>query len=115
MPPNTHSSVSPWLSVYPDVRYTHQGAGEVTSSTTVGHHGNSGMPSTQALLQQVSPGGLDHGLLSPGPKMVRKAEPSLDDQGNMQTGAPELLFYWLPKSIILCRYILEQLAGLLDV
>ncbi|XP_048840569.1 hepatocyte nuclear factor 1-beta-A-like isoform X4 [Brienomyrus brachyistius] len=54
----------------PDVRYTHQGAGEVTSSTTVGHHGNSGMPSTQALLQQVSPGGLDHSLLSPGPKML---------------------------------------------
>nr|XP_023646733.1 hepatocyte nuclear factor 1-beta-A-like isoform X1 [Paramormyrops kingsleyae] len=54
----------------PDVRYTHQGAGEVTSSTTVGHHGNGGMPSTQALLQQVSPGGLDHGLLSPGPKMI---------------------------------------------
>ncbi|KAL2096724.1 hypothetical protein ACEWY4_008872 [Coilia grayii] len=54
----------------PSVRYSQQGPGEVSSSTTISHHGNSGMATSQ--LQQVSPGALDpsHSLLSPDPKMI---------------------------------------------
>ncbi|XP_063061035.1 hepatocyte nuclear factor 1-beta-A isoform X3 [Engraulis encrasicolus] len=54
------------------VRYSQQGPGEVSSSTTISHHGNSGMATSQSVLQQVSPGGLDpsHSLLSPDPKMI---------------------------------------------
>ncbi|KAJ8386249.1 hypothetical protein AAFF_G00175690 [Aldrovandia affinis] len=54
------------------VRYSQQGASEVTSSTTISHHGNNGMATGQSVLQQVSPGGLDHshGLLSPDAKMI---------------------------------------------
>uniref|UniRef100_A0A3Q2Z8I5 HNF1 homeobox Ba n=1 Tax=Hippocampus comes TaxID=109280 RepID=A0A3Q2Z8I5_HIPCM len=46
--------------------------GEVTSSTTISHHASSGMATSQSVLQQVSPGGLDpsHSLLSPDTKMV---------------------------------------------
>uniref|UniRef100_H3DFM4 HNF1 homeobox Ba n=1 Tax=Tetraodon nigroviridis TaxID=99883 RepID=H3DFM4_TETNG len=53
------------------VRYS-QGPGEVTSSTTISHHSSNAMPSSQSVLQQVSPGGLDHGhnLLSPDAKMI---------------------------------------------
>ncbi|XP_063061037.1 hepatocyte nuclear factor 1-beta-A isoform X5 [Engraulis encrasicolus] len=56
----------------PSVRYSQQGPGEVSSSTTISHHGNSGMATSQSVLQQVSPGGLDpsHSLLSPDPKMI---------------------------------------------
>lgn len=55
------------------VRYS-QGPGEVTSSTTISHHSSNAMPSGQSVLQQVSPGGLDHShsLLSPDAKMVSK-------------------------------------------
>lgn len=55
------------------VRYS-QGPGEVTSSTAIGHHSSNGMSSGQSVLQQVSPGGLDHShsLLSPDAKMVSK-------------------------------------------
>lgn len=56
------------------VRYG-QGPGEVTSSTAIGHHGSNGMSSGQSVLQQVSPGGLDHShsLLSPDAKMVSES------------------------------------------
>ncbi|XP_026099016.1 hepatocyte nuclear factor 1-beta-B isoform X2 [Carassius auratus] len=49
------------------LRYSQQGTSEVTSSTTINHHGNS-----QSVLQQVSPGSLDpcHGLLSTDAKMI---------------------------------------------
>ncbi|XP_069040326.1 hepatocyte nuclear factor 1-beta-A isoform X4 [Lepisosteus oculatus] len=54
------------------VRYSQQGASEVTSSTTISHHGNNVMATSQSVLQQVSPGGLDpsHSLLSPDAKMI---------------------------------------------
>ncbi|KAL4608427.1 hepatocyte nuclear factor 1-beta-A-like isoform X1 [Arapaima gigas] len=69
LPPQT--SVSP-PSKMQEVRYSHQGSSEVASSAAVNHHGNSGMPSTELLLQQVSPSGLDpsHSLLSSGTKMI---------------------------------------------
>ncbi|XP_070762298.1 hepatocyte nuclear factor 1-beta-A isoform X3 [Enoplosus armatus] len=53
------------------VRYS-QGPGEVTSSTTISHHSSNAMPTSQSVLQQVSPGGLDHShsLLSPDAKMI---------------------------------------------
>ncbi|XP_018586250.1 hepatocyte nuclear factor 1-beta-A-like isoform X1 [Scleropages formosus] len=65
------SSVSP-PSKMQEVRYSHQGNADVTSSATMNHHGNSGIPSTESLLQQVSPSGLDpsHSLLSPSAKMI---------------------------------------------
>ncbi|XP_064425057.1 hepatocyte nuclear factor 1-beta-A [Latimeria chalumnae] len=54
------------------VRYNQHGTSEVTSSTTISHHGNSAMATSQSVLQQVSPVGLDtgHSLLSPDGKMV---------------------------------------------
>uniref|UniRef100_A0ACB8ECZ0 Hepatocyte nuclear factor 1-beta n=1 Tax=Sphaerodactylus townsendi TaxID=933632 RepID=A0ACB8ECZ0_9SAUR len=58
------------------VRYSQQGSNEVTSSSTINHHGNGTMVTTsQGVLQQVSPAGLDssHGLLSPDGKMVTNA------------------------------------------
>ncbi|KAK1900653.1 Hepatocyte nuclear factor 1-beta-A [Dissostichus eleginoides] len=53
------------------MRYS-QGPGEVTSSTTISHHSSNGMATSQSVLQQVSPGGLDHShsLLSPDAKMI---------------------------------------------
>ncbi|MEJ1272308.1 HNF1 homeobox B [Cricetulus griseus] len=53
------------------VRYSQQGNNEVTSSSTISHHGNSAMVTSQSVLQQVSPGSLDpgHSLLSPDGKM----------------------------------------------
>ncbi len=59
------------LSLSLSVRYS-QGPGEVTSSTTISHHSSNAMPTSQSVLQQVSPGGLDHShsLLSPDAKMV---------------------------------------------
>lgn len=52
-----------------ELRYSQQGTSEVTSSTTISHHGSS-----QSVLQQVSPGSLDpcHGLLSTDGKMVKQ-------------------------------------------
>lgn len=61
------------LIVFAGVRYNQQGSNEVTSSSTISHHGNSAMVTTsQSVLQQVSPAGLDpgHNLLSPDGKMV---------------------------------------------
>ncbi|EPY89285.1 transcription factor 2 isoform a-like protein [Camelus ferus] len=53
------------------VRYSQQGNNEVTSSSTISHHGNSAMVTSQSVLQQVSPASLDpgHNLLSPDGKM----------------------------------------------
>lgn len=65
------ASESNCLCVFLPVRYS-QGPGEVSSSTTISHHSSNAMPSSQSVLQQVSPGGLDHShsLLSPDAKMV---------------------------------------------
>uniref|UniRef100_A0A8C0FWR9 Hepatocyte nuclear factor 1-beta n=1 Tax=Bubo bubo TaxID=30461 RepID=A0A8C0FWR9_BUBBB len=55
------------------VRYSQTASGEAASSGAISHHGGSAMVTTsQAVLQQVSPAGLDpgHGLLSPDGKMV---------------------------------------------
>ncbi|XP_077167158.1 hepatocyte nuclear factor 1-beta isoform X2 [Paroedura picta] len=57
----------------PGVRYSQHGSNEVTSSSAINHHGNNTMVTTsQAVLQQVSPAGLDssHSLLSPDGKMI---------------------------------------------
>ncbi|XP_012679510.1 hepatocyte nuclear factor 1-beta-A isoform X2 [Clupea harengus] len=58
----------------PSIRYSQQGPSEVSSSTTISHHGNNGMVTSQSVLQQVSPGSLDpshsHSLLSPDAKMI---------------------------------------------
>ncbi|NXQ28433.1 HNF1B factor, partial [Alaudala cheleensis] len=54
------------------VRYS-QAGGEAASSGAISHHGSGAMVTTsQAVLQQVSPAGLDpgHGLLSPEGKMI---------------------------------------------
>ncbi|XP_077397875.1 hepatocyte nuclear factor 1-beta-A isoform X1 [Festucalex cinctus] len=61
----------PQTSASPPMRYS-QGPGEVTSSTSISHHASSGMSTSQSVLQQVSPGGLDpsHSLLSPDAKMI---------------------------------------------
>ncbi|XP_066491621.1 hepatocyte nuclear factor 1-beta isoform X2 [Tiliqua scincoides] len=71
-PHHAQSSSSP-PSKMPGVRYSQPGNSEVTSSSTISHHGNSAMVTTsQAVLQQVSPAGLDpgHSLLSPDGKMI---------------------------------------------
>ncbi|XP_031729510.1 hepatocyte nuclear factor 1-beta-A isoform X2 [Anarrhichthys ocellatus] len=61
----------PQTSISPPMRYS-QGPGEVTSSTTISHHSSNPMVTSQSVLQQVSPGGLDHShsLLSPDAKMI---------------------------------------------
>ncbi|XP_015238579.1 PREDICTED: hepatocyte nuclear factor 1-beta isoform X2 [Cyprinodon variegatus] len=64
----SHSSPHhPQTSASPPMRYS-QGPGEVSSSTAISHHSNN----SQSVLQQVSPGGLDHShsLLSPDAKMI---------------------------------------------
>ncbi|KAI1903247.1 hypothetical protein AGOR_G00025250 [Albula goreensis] len=70
-PHQHHPNTSP-PSKMQGVRYSQQGASEVTSSTTISHHSNNGMATSQSVLQQVSPGGLDpsHSLLSPDAKMI---------------------------------------------
>ncbi|XP_036937541.1 hepatocyte nuclear factor 1-beta-A isoform X2 [Acanthopagrus latus] len=67
----SHSSPHHQTSASPPMRYS-QGPGEVSSSTTISHHSSNAMPSSQSVLQQVSPGGLDHShsLLSPDAKMI---------------------------------------------
>ncbi|XP_061219346.1 hepatocyte nuclear factor 1-beta isoform X4 [Neopsephotus bourkii] len=55
------------------VRYSQAASGEAASSGSIGHHGSGAMvPTSQAVLPQVSPAGLDpgHGLLSPDGKMI---------------------------------------------
>uniref|UniRef100_A0A8C3HAF0 HNF1 homeobox B n=1 Tax=Chrysemys picta bellii TaxID=8478 RepID=A0A8C3HAF0_CHRPI len=71
-PHHTQPSSSP-PSKMAGVRYSQQGNNEVTSSSTISHHGNNTMVTTsQSVLQQVSPAGLDpgHNLLSPDGKMI---------------------------------------------
>ncbi|XP_067102664.1 hepatocyte nuclear factor 1-beta-A isoform X3 [Osmerus mordax] len=66
-PQNSASPPSKMLGM----RYS-QGPGEVSSSTTISHHGSNSMATSQSVLQQVSPAGLDpsHSLLSPDAKMI---------------------------------------------
>ncbi|XP_062471707.1 hepatocyte nuclear factor 1-beta isoform X2 [Pezoporus occidentalis] len=55
------------------VRYGQAASGEAAPSGTISHHGSGAMvPTSQAVLPQVSPAGLDpgHGLLSPDGKMI---------------------------------------------
>ncbi|NXA43320.1 HNF1B factor, partial [Eudromia elegans] len=55
------------------VRYSQAASGEAPAPGAMGHHGGAAMvPSSQAVLQQVSPGALEpgHGLLSPDGKMI---------------------------------------------
>ncbi|KAM8797193.1 hepatocyte nuclear factor 1-beta isoform 2-T2 [Eudromia elegans] len=57
----------------PGVRYSQAASGEAPAPGAMGHHGGAAMvPSSQAVLQQVSPGALEpgHGLLSPDGKMI---------------------------------------------
>ncbi|XP_074119603.1 hepatocyte nuclear factor 1-beta isoform X4 [Sminthopsis crassicaudata] len=70
-PHHTQPSASP-PSKLSGVRYSQPGNNEVTSSSTINHHGNSAMVTSQSVLQQVSPAGLDpgHSLLSPDGKLI---------------------------------------------
>ncbi|NXS93387.1 HNF1B factor, partial [Jacana jacana] len=63
---------TPWR-CFAGVRYSQAASGEAASSGTISHHSGGAMVTTsQAVLQQVSPAGLDpgHGLLSPDGKMI---------------------------------------------
>ncbi|CAG6001039.1 hepatocyte nuclear factor 1-beta-A isoform 1-T1 [Menidia menidia] len=64
----SHSSPHHQTSASPPMRYSQ---GEVSSSSAISHHSNA-MATSQSVLQQVSPGGLDHShsLLSPDAKMI---------------------------------------------
>ncbi|XP_035199228.1 hepatocyte nuclear factor 1-beta isoform X2 [Oxyura jamaicensis] len=71
-PHHNQPSASP-PSKMPGVRYSQAASGEAASSGAISHHGSGAMVTTsQAVLQQVSPAGLDpgHGLLSPDGKMI---------------------------------------------
>ncbi|XP_050764975.1 hepatocyte nuclear factor 1-beta isoform X1 [Gymnogyps californianus] len=71
-PHHNQPSASP-PSKIPGVRYSQAASGEAASSGAISHHGSGSMVTTsQAVLQQVSPAGLDpgHGLLSPDGKMI---------------------------------------------
>ncbi|XP_054703730.1 hepatocyte nuclear factor 1-beta isoform X1 [Grus americana] len=71
-PHHNQPSASP-PSKMPGVRYSQATSGEAASSGAISHHGSGAMVTTsQAVLQQVSPAGLDpgHGLLSPDGKMI---------------------------------------------
>ncbi|KAM6242479.1 hepatocyte nuclear factor 1-beta isoform 1-T1 [Porphyrio hochstetteri] len=71
-PHHNQPSASP-PSKMPGVRYSQAASGEAASSGAISHHGTGAMVTTsQAVLQQVSPAGLDpgHGLLSPDGKMI---------------------------------------------
>ncbi|XP_055004010.1 hepatocyte nuclear factor 1-beta-A isoform X3 [Boleophthalmus pectinirostris] len=65
----SHGSPHHQTSASPPMRYSQ---GEVTSSSSISHHSSNAMATTQSVLQQVSPGGLDpsHSLLSPDAKMI---------------------------------------------
>ncbi|XP_011480689.1 hepatocyte nuclear factor 1-beta isoform X1 [Oryzias latipes] len=68
----SHSSPHhPQTSASPPMRYS-QGPGEAASSSSISHHSSNGMVTSQSVLQQVSPGGLEHShsLLSPDAKMI---------------------------------------------
>ncbi|NXJ01378.1 HNF1B factor, partial [Psophia crepitans] len=71
-PHHNQPSASP-PSKIPGVRYSQATSSEAASSGAISHHGSGAMVTTsQAVLQQVSPAGLDpgHGLLSPDGKMI---------------------------------------------
>ncbi|XP_054022509.1 hepatocyte nuclear factor 1-beta isoform X2 [Dryobates pubescens] len=71
-PHHNQPSASP-PSKMPGVRYSQAASGEAASSGAISHHGSAAMVTTsQAVLQQVSPSGLDpgHGLLSAEGKMI---------------------------------------------
>ncbi|KAM6239162.1 hepatocyte nuclear factor 1-beta isoform X1 [Aptenodytes patagonicus] len=71
-PHHNQPSASP-PSKMPGVRYSQAASGEAASSGAISHHGGGAMVTTsQAVLQQVSPAGLDpgHSLLSPDGKMI---------------------------------------------
>ncbi|KAM6296601.1 hepatocyte nuclear factor 1-beta isoform 1-T1 [Aegotheles albertisi] len=71
-PHHNQPSASPPTKM-PGVRYSQTTSGEAASSGAISHHGGGAMVTTsQAVLQQVSPAGLDpgHGLLSPDGKMI---------------------------------------------
>lgn len=65
----SHGSPHHQTSASPPMRYSQ---GEVTSSSSINHHSSNAMATSQSVLQQVSPGGLDpsHSLLSPDAKMI---------------------------------------------
>lgn len=65
----SHGSPHHQTSASPPMRYSQ---GEVTSSSSISHHSSNAMATSQSVLQQVSPGGLDpsHSLLSPDAKMI---------------------------------------------
>uniref|UniRef100_A0A668T1C3 Hepatocyte nuclear factor 1-beta n=1 Tax=Oreochromis aureus TaxID=47969 RepID=A0A668T1C3_OREAU len=69
-PHHPQASASP-PSKMSSVRYG-QVPSEVTSSSAISHHSSNAMATSQSVLQQVSPGGLDHShsLLSPDAKMI---------------------------------------------
>uniref|UniRef100_A0A3P9BKZ3 HNF1 homeobox Ba n=1 Tax=Maylandia zebra TaxID=106582 RepID=A0A3P9BKZ3_9CICH len=69
-PHHPQASASP-PSKMSSVRYV-QVPSEVTSSSAISHHSSNAMVTSQSVLQQVSPGGLDHShsLLSPDAKMI---------------------------------------------
>ncbi|KAM4698979.1 hepatocyte nuclear factor 1-beta isoform 2-T2 [Discoglossus pictus] len=70
-PHHGQSSTSP-PSKMQGVRYNQQGNSEVTSSSTISHHGNNALVTSQSVLQQVSPVSLDgsHSMLSPDGKLI---------------------------------------------
>ncbi|XP_037226790.1 hepatocyte nuclear factor 1-beta isoform X2 [Falco biarmicus] len=71
-PHHNQPSASPPTKM-PGVRYSQAVSGEAASSGAISHHGSGAMVTTsQAVLQQVSPAGLDpgHSLLSPDGKMI---------------------------------------------
>lgn len=65
----SHGSPLHQTSASPPMRYSQ---GEVSSSSSISHHSSNAMATSQSVLQQVSPGGLDpsHSLLSPDAKMI---------------------------------------------
>ncbi|NXH71439.1 HNF1B factor, partial [Hydrobates tethys] len=71
-PPHSMNLLLAWR-FFAGVRYSQAASGEAASSGAISHHGGGAMVTTsQAVLQQVSPAGLDpgHGLLSPDGKMI---------------------------------------------
>ncbi|MEE6469439.1 hypothetical protein FKM82_008623 [Ascaphus truei] len=70
-PHHTHLSASPPSKLHV-LRYNQQGNNEVTSSSSISHHGNNAMVTSQSILQQVSPVSLDsgHNMLSPDGKLI---------------------------------------------
>ncbi|CAH2221314.1 hepatocyte nuclear factor 1-beta isoform X1 [Pelobates cultripes] len=83
-PHHTQQSSSP-PSKLQGVRYNQQGNSEVTSSSTISHHGNNAMVTSQSALQQVSPATLDagHNMLSPDGKLFLTGNISVSVGGGL--------------------------------